>query len=49
MRALAEGMSGSVTYERLEGQTRFVVSMPLADSFSPSNPFTELLSDSVPT
>ena len=47
VRALAEGMSGAVTYEREAGETRFVVTMPLADSFSPSNPFTDLLPDSV--
>ena len=49
VRALAEGMSGAVTYEREAGETRFVVTMPLADSFSPSNPFTDLLPDSVPS
>ncbi len=42
--SLAEGMSGSVEYVPFDGRTRFVLTMPLADSFSPVNPFTELLS-----
>ncbi len=45
VRALAEGMSGSVEYERVDGETRFVVTMPLAESFVPGNPFNDLLSE----
>jgi signal transduction histidine kinase len=46
VRALADGMSGSVEYERRQGETRFVVTMPLADVATDGNPFDELLSDS---
>ena len=49
VRALADGMSGSVEYERREGETRFVVTMPLADVATDGNPFDELLSESAHT
>jgi signal transduction histidine kinase len=32
VRILAEGMSGSAAYERADGQTRFIVTFPTAES-----------------
>ena len=49
VRALADGMSGSVEYERREGETRFVVTMPLANVATDGNLFDELLPESAHT
>lgn len=43
VRALADGMSGSVEYERRDGETRFIVAMPLADVDATGSPFDEFL------
>lgn len=45
VRALADGMSGTVEYERRDGETRFIVTMPLAESFQPLNPFRDLMAE----
>ena len=49
VRALADGMAGSVGYERSNGETRFVVTMPLTESDPAVHPFTELMEDALPT
>ncbi|MDF1597404.1 MAG: HAMP domain-containing sensor histidine kinase [Acidimicrobiia bacterium] len=49
VRQLAEGMSGSVSYERTDGVTRFVVTMPLAESVAAAGPFDDLISETIPT
>lgn len=49
VRALADGMSGSVEYERREGETRFVVTMPLTEPESVASPFRELMEPALPT
>lgn len=43
VRALADGMSGSVEYDRSEGETRFVITMPLAAVDTTESPFDERL------
>jgi signal transduction histidine kinase len=49
VRALADGMSGSVEYERRPGETRFVVTMPLTELESAGSPFRDLMEPAVPT
>ena len=49
VRALADGMSGSVEYERRPGETRFVVTMPLTEPESTVSPFRDLMETAVPT
>ncbi|NNC93131.1 MAG: HAMP domain-containing histidine kinase [Acidimicrobiia bacterium] len=48
VRALADGMSGSVDYERRPGETRFVVTMPLTEPDSAVSPFRDLMEPAVP-
>jgi len=38
VRILAEGMSGNAAYERVDGETRFVISFPIADSAAADQP-----------
>ncbi len=38
VRILAEGMGGDVRYERVDGETRFVVQVPLAETASVAPP-----------
>jgi signal transduction histidine kinase len=49
VRALADGMSGSVEYEHREGETRFVVTMPLTEPESAESPFRDLMESALPT
>jgi len=47
VRALADGMSGSVEYERREAETRFIVTMPLAETEQSFSPFSDLMGEAV--
>ena len=38
VRILAEGMSGGAAYERVAGETRFVVTLPLAEAATADRP-----------